>query len=436
MVRIAHISDTHLGARPRQGVKHGVWAEEMRIRLLENDFYDRFREIFKIISELDSSVDIVIHSGDLYDQPWEGNPSQPPVVARETAISVLKEFIEGTRIPVLIIEGNHGLYRSLEVSLLDSLKMAVPGLDVVTQQDLKHAFSEGKPLNYNYDSFNVYCFPFIDYNVLESSNLLPTFNDWITTHQNPSEDKLSIAVAHGMELDRSLYPAILNMGYDYIALGHDHHQHKHSNNAWYAGSPERWRFDEVRYEKGFLIVDIEAGKTPKVTPHHIQFARPVYNEKITIDSDESIQSLQEKIRKWFREKGLESEWNPETAARVRLVVEGMSSNFNTLDLIVTLERLRMESLSTDSEFNLPQWIWQIRRQEIDYKEAAYPEIESEYLIENPESDFKDYLSTLEHLDEKFDSSKLTDIVVKALKFSVTRSDDKLTLETFTEDGST
>ena len=435
MVRIAHISDTHLGARPRQGVKHGIWAEEMRIRLLENDFYERFSEIFRTISELDPPVDIVIHSGDLYDQPWEGNPSQPPVVARETAISVLKEFIEDTEIPVLIIEGNHGLYRSLEVSLLDSLKMAVPGLDVVTQQNLKHAFADGKSLMYAYESLDVYCFPFIDYNVLESSNSLPAFNDWITTHQNPTGDKPSIAVAHGMDLDRSLYPAILNMGFDYVALGHDHHQHKHNKKAWYAGSPERWRFDEARYEKGFIIVDIKSGKLPKVTPHHLQFARPVFNEKIVIDPDESIQSLQAKIHDWFREKGLESEWNPETAARVRLVIEGMSSNFNTLDLIVALERFRMEALSADSEFNLAQWIWQIRQQEIDYKEASYPEIESEYLIENPELDFKDYLSTLEHLDEKFDSSKLTDITVKALKIAVAKSDEKLTIDTLVKEES-
>jgi DNA repair exonuclease SbcCD nuclease subunit len=415
-------------------VKHNVWAEELRIRHLENDFYERFIEIFNTIAELDPPVDIVIHAGDLYDQPWEGNPSQPPVVAREIAISVFKKFINNTKIPVLIIEGNHGLYRSLEVSLLDSLKMSVPGLDVVTQQNLKHAFSEGKPLMYSYDKLNVYCFPYIDYNVLESSKTLPAFNDWITTHQNPSGDKLSVAVAHGMELDRSLYPAIFDMGYDYIALGHDHHQHKHSKKAWYAGSPERWRFDEARYEKGFLIIDVQAGELPEVTPHHIQFARPVYNVKIPIDSDETIQSLEKKITDWFKKNNLESEWNPQTAARVRFVLEGMSSNFNTLDLIMKLEHLRMDFLSTDSIINLAQWVWRPPQQEIDYQDAAYPEIESEYLIENPENDFKDYLETFENLDEKFDSSKLTGIAVTALKLAVAKSDKKFVLEFLTEEG--
>jgi hypothetical protein len=115
--------------------------------------------------------------------------------------------------------------------------------------------------------------------------------------------------------------------------------------------------------------------------------------------------------------------------------EGMSSNFNSLDLIMALERLRMESLAVDSQFNLAQWVWRIPQQEVDYQDAAYPEIESEYLIENPESDFKDYLSTLENLDEKFDSTKLTDISVKALKLAVARSDEKLSIETLTKEGS-
>ena len=39
--RIAHISDTHLGTRPRTGVRYNVWGEEMRSQLLENDFYEQ-----------------------------------------------------------------------------------------------------------------------------------------------------------------------------------------------------------------------------------------------------------------------------------------------------------------------------------------------------------------------------------------------------------
>lgn len=430
-VRIAHISDTHLGSRPREGVKHNVWGEEMRSRLLENDFYERFAEVFDKITEIEPPVDIVIHSGDLYNSPWENNPSQPPVVAQETAMRVLKDFIERTGIPVLIIEGNHGLYRSLDVSLLDTLKMAVPGLDVATQVDLKKAFSEGKPLLYSYENADVYCFPFMDYSVLASMNLVNAFNDWISTHQAPDPKRASIAVAHGMDIDRSLYTSVFEMGYDYIALGHDHHQRKYAKNAWYAGSPERWRFDEIRHEKGFLLVEFEPGSDPVITPIHLQFVRPVYSERVAIDPDDTEESLIEKVVKWLDAKELKTTWDSRNAARIRLTFEGQASRVSGFALNLALETLRTRVLSADSEFNIAQFAWSMRQAETEHSPSAYPEIESEFLIEDPEVDFRDYLESLD-IDEKYDEKTLTKIAVAALKVSAGSKDDRLTLDGFVE----
>ena len=230
--RIAHISDTHLGTRPRDGVRHNVWGQEMKTQLLENDFYERFAEIFEKISDLDPPVDLVIHSGDLFNSPWEGNPQQASVMAQNTAIAVLQKFIEKTGIPVLILEGNHGLYRLLEVSILENLKLAVPGLDVVTQQDLKWAIREGEPLTFYYDNLDVFCFPFIDFPVLKASNMLTKYDDWITTHQKRDNSRPTVGVTHGMKLDQTLYEAIFSMDYDYVALGHDHRLHKVSSQSW------------------------------------------------------------------------------------------------------------------------------------------------------------------------------------------------------------
>ncbi|MFW9845563.1 MAG: exonuclease SbcCD subunit D [Candidatus Thorarchaeota archaeon] len=430
-VRIAHISDTHLGSRPRQGVKHNVWGEEMRSRLLENDFYERFAELFDKISEIDPPVDLVIHSGDLYNSPWENNPSQPPVVAQETAMRVLKDFIDKTGIPVLIIEGNHGLYRSLDVSLLDTLKMAVPGLDVATQVDLKQAFAEGKPLVFSYDNVDVYCFPFMDYAVLASMNLVNDFNDWVSTHQVPDPKRASIGVAHGMEIDRSLYTSVFEMGYDYIALGHDHHQHRHAKNAWYAGSPERWRFDEIRHEKGFLLVEIQPGSDPVINPVQLQFARSVYSERIPIDSDDTEETLIDKVVTWLGEKGLKTIWDPRTAARIRLTFEGQATRVSGFDLTMALETLRTRLLSADSEYNIAQFVWAVRQAEAEHSPSAYPEIESEFLIEDPEGDFRAYLESLE-IDERYEEKTLTKIAVAALKVSVGGKEHRLTLDDFME----
>jgi DNA repair exonuclease SbcCD nuclease subunit len=431
-VRIAHLSDTHLGTRPSDGVKQNVWAVEMRTRLLENDYYERFAQIFDMIAELEPKVDLVVHSGDLYNSPWEGNPLQPPVVAQETAIRILKNFTETTHIPVLILEGNHGLYRSLEVSLLDSLKLSVPGLEVATQQDLKRAFSDGKPLMKSFENVDAYCFPFMEKSVLRSSNLLEDFNDWILTNQKPDSKRISIAVAHGMDLDDTLYSAMFSQPYDYYALGHDHHQHKQGKDAWYAGCPERWRFDEIRHDKGFLIVSISDDHKTKVEPVHFDFVRPAYNERITIEPDDTLDSVTEKIHELFGKLGLKDSWDSDTSARIRLVVEGASSRINNVELSVAMESLRLSVLSSDSPYNIAQLKWTVKLPPVEHTPAAYPEIESEYLIENPEEDFLEYLSTLK-LDEAYDSNLLTKIAVRALEKTVKKDDEKLTLESITED---
>ena len=431
--RIAHISDTHLGTRPRTGVRYNVWGEEMRSQLLENDFYERFQELFDKISELDPPVDLVVHSGDLYNSPWEGNPSQPPVVAQETAITVLQNFIEKTGIPVLILEGNHGLYRLLEVSLLDTLKLAVPGLDVATQQDLKRAVRNGEPLVYSYDKLDVYAFPFMDSVVLKSANMTAGFDDWITSHQSRVRSRPSIALAHGMELDQTLFKSMFTMDYDYIALGHDHHQHMQSKGAWYAGSPERWRFDEIRHEKGFLLVDIEAGSAPVVTPQTLEYNRLIINEKMTIAVDDTVESISDRVYALFDKESVKTPWNPQTAARIRLVFEGKATRVTSFDLGMALESLRVKILSKESEYNVAQFFWHVRQSvDEEFTAASYPEIESEYLIQDPEEDFRAYLDTLE-IDKSLDTSVLTKIAVRSLEHAVGKNQGRLTAESIMED---
>jgi hypothetical protein len=405
----------------------------MKSQLLENDFYERFAELFEKIAELDPPVDLVIHSGDLYNSPWEGNPSQPPLHAQITAMKVLQDFIETTNIPVLIIEGNHGLFKLYEVSLLDSLRLAVPGLKVATQQDLKKAIKDGIPLEFTFEKLDVFCFPFIDSAVLRSSGMINIFDDWITTYQKRTRLRPTVAVAHGMTLDKTLYDSIFSMGYDYIALGHDHRQAKHTKNAWYAGSPERWRFDETKYDKGFLVVDIEAGKDPVITSKQLEFVRPVINEKMTISEDETAESITDRIESWFTKKGLIANWDPNTAARIRLVFEGSSTRTSGFDLGIALENYRQKVLSHDSGYNIAQYVWDIRQSSTSgYTSASYPEIESEYLIEDPEMDFRAYLDTLE-VDKNLDVETLTKIAVTSLEFAVGNREGKMTTDSFQED---
>jgi hypothetical protein len=96
-----------------------------------------------------------------------------------------------------------------------------------------------------------------------------------------------------------------------------------------------------------------------------------------------------------------------------------------------LEALRAKILAVESEYNIAQFVWEIRRAETDHSPSAYPEIDSEFLIEDPEEDFRAYLRTLE-VDEKYREETLTKIAVEALRISVRRNDESLTLESLSE----
>jgi exonuclease SbcD len=62
-------------------------------------------------------------------------------------------------------------------------------------------------------------------------------------------------------------------GFDYVALGHLHRFQKVGANAYYSGSPIAYSFSEADYEKFFLSVELEKGKTPRVEPIPVKVLR-------------------------------------------------------------------------------------------------------------------------------------------------------------------
>jgi len=86
-MRIAHISDTHLGYR------------QYNLDERENDFYDAFSEA--IDKAIEERVDVLIHSGDLFDS------STPPIKALYTFKNALKK-IEG-KMKVFTVLGDHDI---------------------------------------------------------------------------------------------------------------------------------------------------------------------------------------------------------------------------------------------------------------------------------------------------------------------------------------
>ncbi len=54
--------------------------------------------------------------------------------------------------------------------------------------------------------------------------------------------------------------------FDYAAMGHIHKQQALGKNVWYPGSPINIDFSEAGTAKGFLLVDVQPGHDPVVTP--------------------------------------------------------------------------------------------------------------------------------------------------------------------------
>lgn len=64
-------------------------------------------------------------------------------------------------------------------------------------------------------------------------------------------------------------------GFDYVALGHLHRPQKAGANAWYAGSPLAYSFDEAGAEKCFLSVELSCGPKTRSNNELLVKALPV-----------------------------------------------------------------------------------------------------------------------------------------------------------------
>jgi len=388
---IAHISDTHLGTRPRRGVRN-IWKQEKRITMLEYDFYKVFEEALQKITERKDEIEVVVHSGDFFEYPYAGASRPPHEVTREFVYEKLKKFFNETKIPLVIIDGNHGCYSGYFSSSLDPLKHVFDKVYVVTQRDLREALVKNRTLKIQINGLSIYCFPYMFMEVLEKANMLQYYRNWIRNKQNP-EERRSIAVVHGMQMDNTLPSEILENKYTYIALGHFHKMKKISERAWYAGSTCYWRFDEAGQKKGFLFVDIEQDPL-KVEYIPLDPPHKMIVKKIKVTADMLVEQIENLILKVLEAEKIRSGFSPENSFRVKIVIEGLLPVGKNLLLYNSLERLEEEFL-TSEEWNIIQFVWEIKTE--PPPSTHFPmEIQDEILlIEDPEKEFDEYISQLE-----------------------------------------
>jgi exonuclease SbcD len=243
-LRIAHISDTHLGYRAL-GKTDPLTGRNQRSIDVEKAFADAITDI------LERDVDLVVHSGDLFNQ------TRPPYAAIGAAMRQFRR-LEEAGIPTVVIGGNHDTPRLRSsgsvFSLLslvapethfaggyETLIVPFPELDLTVTAIPHGRLTEPLPPA---------AFPNPDTrNVLITHGFVPGLEP--ITHREPGEE----------EVDETLLPP----DFDYIALGHYHVRSQPRANAWYAGSTERFGFGDEPVETGYLIVELgERGELPVV----------------------------------------------------------------------------------------------------------------------------------------------------------------------------
>ena len=281
IVRVAHISDTHLGYT-RYAKLHGETSRNQR----EVDVQEAYGRAVDAILERD--VDLVIHSGDVFD-------SVRP--ATHVIIGFLKQTFRITRqdIPYLVAAGNH------ETPRLRSTTAALEYANLVNAISA-HGFE------IDYESVDVG-------DTTVGVTLVPHGAVFGTGAVTPSRDAdINILVTHGMvpglearqhEMgEANLQPGMLESAFDYIALGHYHEFHEHKPNAYYAGATERFGFGEVDSKPGFAIVEFDEDGLASV--EHVEIsARPMLDLKKVSARDMDAADLTEEVRKHTLEAELD-----------------------------------------------------------------------------------------------------------------------------------
>ncbi len=281
VLRIAHVSDTHLGYRslpyqdPLTGRNQRSIDVERAFSLVVDDI-------------LRQNVDLVLHAGDVFHQ------SRPSWHAMRHFLTEMRR-LEDAGIPSVVIAGNHDTprYRA-GGSVFEVLDVALP------QTRISAGYEEEEIL---LDDLGL--------RIQTVPHGALTNPDKPVVYANP--DLRNILVIHGMvpgilppgmvtepgeqELDTEL----LEPGFAYIALGHYHIKTSPVSRVWYAGSTERFGWGDWEAEPGYLIIEMdESGLRgdPQHRPVPCRPMRPldpVYGDNLSVN--EMIENVIEQLER-------------------------------------------------------------------------------------------------------------------------------------------
>lgn len=277
MVRIAHLADTHLGYK------------QYNLDEREKDIYDALEEISDKI--LEEHVDIVVHSGDLFDSP------RPTPQAYRAFKNFLKKLDGKTKIFSVLGDHDRPKSRGIAPHILFEDQMQILGVGGSAQQQ-----------QLNIGGREVV--------VAGLSNLTRSYRVVLVEEMKKLatlkfDGKISILLLHEgidkflpFEGSFELHMDELPKNFDYLAMGHLHTRIRASfgkGELGYPGSSEVLRRDEIagwqKTGKGFYIVDFDNDDV-EVRNINIERIRPQIEARLNYSRFESeLESLVKQVER-------------------------------------------------------------------------------------------------------------------------------------------
>ena len=286
MKKIYHLADTHIGYSAYRKMDEATGLNQREV-----DTYEAFKQF--VDYALKEKPDVILHAGDLFDSVRPTN---------RAICFVLEQLIRLSEagIPFVVISGNHETPRLKETGSVFSLFEHIPGVYVVYKN--KYELIE-------IDDLKLHAIPHSD--DIEGEKNKMTLNIDANGSNSNSNSNFNVALLHASVLGAGL-PAFMMGDFneqvvniddltklDYIALGHFHGCTRVMENAYYAGSTERFSFNEVNDKKGFLEVSLDANGEKEVVFHPLKTREMADLEPIvcrSLDAHEIKRAIKSRIQ--------------------------------------------------------------------------------------------------------------------------------------------
>ena len=275
MVKVLHLSDIHLGS----GFSHGKVNPETGINTRLEDFVNSLQIcIDRAIAE---PVDLVLFGGDAF-------PDATPAPYVHEAFASQFRRLADANIPAILLVGNHDQHSqgSGGASLSIYRTLVVPGfivgdtiathrlstrsgdVQIITLPWLNRSTlltrpeTEGLDLSEVNEMLLQKLEPVLEAEIRRLDRNIPTvlLGHLMADRASLGAEKF-LAVGKGFTIPMSM---LIREEFDYVALGHVHkHQNLNPSNdppVVYPGSIERVDFGEEKEDKGYILLEVDAGK--------------------------------------------------------------------------------------------------------------------------------------------------------------------------------